>query len=102
MEPLADKIKRNADLKNLFIQSWMLLLGLFWFARFLGLKSEAMWLITLDTYRGDETESLVRVSLAKDGMMFLAGALILLVPYFIKVVECLIKRKKSNKSSDPT
>jgi hypothetical protein len=55
-----------------------------------------MWLINLDTYRGDESESLVRVSLAKDGAIFLAGALIMLVPYFIKVVEYLIKRKKSN------
>ena len=92
MEPFAEKMKRDPALKSLFAQSWMLFLGLFWLIRFWPLRDEAIWLIRLSTYRGDQTESLVRVTLGRDGILHLGCALILLVPFFVMVTAYFIKR----------
>jgi hypothetical protein len=96
MKPLIERITINSDLKALLAKSWMLLLGSYWFMRFWSLKSETYWLYSIDVYKGDETVELVQVSLGRDGLLSLATALILLIPYCISVFNHFFKSKKSN------
>jgi len=74
----SEKLKKDPDLKSLVVSGWMLLMGLLWFARFWIARSEAIWLFGLDVYKGDEAVDLVKVSVARDGLisLFLASWLL--------------------------
>lgn len=85
--------EKEKGIESPLVQSWMLLLGLFWLFRFWSLKTEALWLLALDVYRGDETVDLVTVSLGRDGVLSLAAALVLLGSYLTVVIR-YFKRKQ--------
>ena len=86
-------MQRDPELKALIVQGWMLLLGIFWFFRFWLVREEAIWLFKLDVYRGDETASLVDVSLGRDGMVYLFMAFWLFTVYGNLIVRFRKKRK---------
>lgn len=100
MEGLVSKIKKDSALKDVLIQSWMFVLGIFWLFRFWSLKAETMWLIKLNCYQGDETVRLVKVCLGKEGMVCLGGSLLLLILYANKVMGYLKNNNLSRESME--
>lgn len=65
----------------------MLFLSLFWFIRFFGVKSETLWLLHLDHYRGPGTVDLTTVTLGRDGLLSGITATLLLYAYIMKVLD---------------
>lgn len=94
---LRKKLKNDSELRALLVQSWMVVMGLFWLIRFWLVKAEAIWLLKLDVYKGEETASLVKVSLGRDGIISGFMAAWLLVIYGSLIVRYR-KKKRSIES----
>ena len=94
---LSEKTKTDLDLKALLIQGWMVVMALFMIFRFWMVKAETVWLLMLDTYQGEETASIVKVSLGRDGLVSLLMAVWLLFVYGSMVV----RYRKTRAGSEP-